>query len=134
MKKWTIALSGMLLVLFTQCQQQVPKGVNYTLGDPPHARLSQYQFFNGELKNLEPEEGVLPYDLNSPLFSDYAHKARFVWMPEGQAANILEDGTFDMPAGSIWIKHFYYENDERDLSLGRRIMETRLLIQGSENM
>ncbi|MEM6723544.1 MAG: SO2930 family diheme c-type cytochrome [Bacteroidota bacterium] len=134
MKKWIIALAGMLLVLFTKCQQQLPKGVNYTLGEKPYALLSQYQFFKGTLKNLEPEEGVLPYDLNSPLFSDYAHKARFVWMPDGQSATIREDGTFKMPPGSILIKNFYYQNDERDPSLGRRIMETRLLIQGTDKM
>ena len=40
--------------------------------------------FLRELSALIPNDRVLPYDLNSPLFSDYAHKARFVWMPEGQ--------------------------------------------------
>ena len=30
--------------------------------------------------------GVIPYDLNTPLFSDYAHKLRTIWMPPGKAA------------------------------------------------
>ena len=33
-----------------------------------------------------PNAGVLPYDLVTPLFSDYAHKLRTVWMPAGQSA------------------------------------------------
>ena len=33
-----------------------------------------------------PNEGVLPYDLNTALFSDYAAKHRFVWLPPGTSA------------------------------------------------
>src|SRR5918995_4857154 len=31
-------------------------------------------------------DGVTPYTLNSPLFSDYAHKLRTVWIPSGAGA------------------------------------------------
>lgn len=46
--------------------------------------------FTGDLSAFQPNEGVLPYDLNSPLFTDYAEKARFVWMPKGVAAGYDE--------------------------------------------
>lgn len=96
-------------------------------------QLSDYHFFVGDLADLQPNERVLPYDLNTPLFSDYAQKARFVWMPEGSAATYLEDGVLDFPEGSVLIKNFYYAMDESARETGRRILETRLLInRGAE--
>ena len=96
--------------------------------DQPFEKLSQYNFFTGDLAQLIPAERVLPYDLNSPLFSDYAHKARFVWMPEGKSAQYTLDHVVEFPTGTALIKNFYYNNDETDLSQGRKIIETRVLI------
>ncbi len=90
--------------------------------------LSEYNFFVGDMKNLEPNDGVLPYDLNSPLFTDYAHKLRFVWMPVGTSAQYDDVQSFDLPVGAVLIKNFYYPHDFTDESKGRRIMETRLLV------
>ncbi|MGB4958588.1 MAG: SO2930 family diheme c-type cytochrome [Saprospiraceae bacterium] len=98
------------------------------IGDNPFENLSEYGFFQGVLGDLIPTEGVLPYDLNSPLFSDYAHKSRFVWMPAGVSANFTTEHVFDFPKGTVLIKNFYYTNDERSSTSGRRIIETRLLI------
>ncbi|NNE69321.1 MAG: hypothetical protein HKN29_03030 [Rhodothermales bacterium] len=100
--------------------------------DQPHDLLSQYGFFEGRLADLSPAARVLPYDLNSPLFTDYAYKARFVWMPEGTSAEYTESHVLDFPEGAVLIKNFYYPLDETDPSLGRRILETRLLINRSE--
>src|SRR5262245_22285510 len=46
---------------------------------------------------LRPGDGVLPYELNTPLFSDYAHKLRTVWMPRGASARYRADGVFEFP-------------------------------------
>lgn len=89
----------------------------------PFDQLSEYQFFKGEMAEFEPNEGVLPYDLNSPLFTDYADKSRFVWMPEGTSATYDEKEVFNFPKGAVLIKHFYYDTEE-----GRDIKETRLLV------
>jgi len=66
--------------------------------------------------------------LNTPLFSDYAEKLRFVKIPEGKtvAYNLTE--VLEFPVGTTLIKTFYYPNDFRDISKGKRLMETRLLI------
>jgi hypothetical protein len=77
----------------------------------PYARLSDYKFFLGELKNLEPAYRVIPYKPSSELFSDYAHKKRFVWMPSGAMATYDGDGNvLDFPVGAVLIKTFYYED------------------------
>lgn len=91
-------------------------------------KLSEYGFFKGVMADLSPVDGILPYDLNTPLFSDYAHKARFVKVPQGQKAVYNPTNEFEFPVGTVLIKNFFYPNDFRDASKGRKIMETRLLI------
>lgn len=94
----------------------------------PYSKLSDYKFFEGDIKNMEPVESVLPYDLNSSLFTDYAHKKRFVWMPESNKATYTADGDLlNFPTGTVLIKSFYYENVLPDNSV--RIVETRLMIK-----
>ncbi len=105
--------------------------VSLDLANMPYATLSEYNFFDGDLKDLNPVFGVLPYDLNSALFSDYAHKKRFVWMPEGTKANYNSDYTpLDFPLGSVIIKNFYYDNVQP--SGATRIIETRLMYMTEE--
>ena len=95
----------------------------------PPARLSDYGFFTGKLADLQPAEGVIPYALNTPLFTDYAEKARFVRVPAGQQVPYNDSAVFDFPQGTVLIKNFYYPRDFRDPSKGREIIETRLLIR-----
>jgi hypothetical protein len=47
----------------------------------PKMKLSEYGFFIGDMKQLIPAQGVMPYHLNTPLFTDFAEKARFVALP-----------------------------------------------------
>ncbi|WKK86110.1 SO2930 family diheme c-type cytochrome [Marivirga arenosa] len=95
-------------------------------------KLSDYNFFKGELKTLEPGKNVHPYTLNSPLFSDYAQKARFVMIPEGKEAQYHSTEVLEFPVGSILIKNFYYPSDFSNPDGERRIIETRLLIHEEE--
>lgn len=94
----------------------------------PRMKLSEYGFFTGALKDQQPAKGVIPYHLNTPLFTDHAEKLRFVVVPEGTSVPYNDTAVFDFPVGTTLIKTFYYPTDYRDPSKGRRIMETRLLI------
>ncbi len=133
--KYTTILSALFIyLLLTQiaCKKDEPIDPNapiVDLANLPYENLSDYNFFKGNLADLSPNDGVLPYDLNSPLFSNYSSKSRFIWMPEGKTANYTEPGVLDFPIGSVIIKTFYYNNDFNDESQGRQIMETRLLIR-----
>jgi len=92
----------------------------------PHATLSEYNFFNGDLKDLNPTFGVVPYDLITPLFSDYAKKKRFIWMPNGVRGNYNGDHSpLELPTGTILIKNFFYNNVQP--SNETRLIETRLM-------
>ena len=124
-----IALFFVLIFFLQQCGKEndpdntkvnIPSGNGFDL-------LSEYNFFEGDLHELTPnsEAGVLPYDLNMPLFSDYAAKKRFVYVPEGSIITFDTTGVLDLPLGSVLIKHFYYPSS----SGVDKYVETRLLIR-----
>ena len=91
-------------------------------------KLSSFSFIQDNSAQF-PSDGVLPYELISALFSDYSYKQRWVYIPKGVKASFRQDEVFDFPVGSALIKTFYYPIDERDLNLGQRLMETRLLLR-----
>lgn len=89
-------------------------------------RLSDYPFFTGALRDLEPAAGVLPYDLINPLFTDHAKKVRHIWMPSGtQASWNGDDSVLEFPDGTVLLKTFYY--DDVLPAQQRRIVETRMM-------
>lgn len=97
----------------------------------PYEKLSDYKFFKGNISDLDPVFGVLPFQPASQLFTDYAKKQRFIWMPEGVSGNhISDDQVFDFPVGTVLIKNFYYENVLPSNS--KKIIETRLMIRKAE--
>ena len=94
-------------------------------------KLSDFSFFTDD-KAQVPSQGVVPYELISSLFSDYSYKQRWVYIPEGKSAIFRKDKVFEFPTGSALIKTFYYPIDERDLTLGKKLMETRLLLKKAD--
>src|SRR5690606_24197376 len=98
------------------------------LAEVPYPKLSDYNFFKLRFSDLVPVYGVLPYEPISALFSDYAHKKRFVWMPEGVAATFDGDAkSLNFPNGAALIKNFYYENVQPGNQT--QLIETRLMIK-----
>lgn len=98
------------------------KDVRLYLSEPFPKKLSAWKLFVG----LNPNQRVVPYDLNTTLFTDYATKHRFVWMPPGQAAVYKTDDTFEFPKGTILVKTFSYPDGSRE-----RLIETRLLVNAN---
>ncbi len=105
-------------------------GVSVDLTKVPYAKLSDYGFFKSPMKDQIPVDGVLPYKPASSLFTDYALKKRFVWMPEGVKATYNGDHEIlEFPVGSVLIKNFYYNNVQPHGET--RIIETRIMIRKS---
>jgi uncharacterized repeat protein (TIGR03806 family) len=71
----------------------------------------------------------VPYDLNTPLFSDHASKYRFVYVPSGQAAVYNADEAFEFPVGSALIKTFAFPADLSKPDENVRLIETRVLLR-----
>jgi uncharacterized repeat protein (TIGR03806 family) len=104
--------------------------IRFDLAQTPFPRLSDYKFFVGAMKDQKPGYRVIPYEPASSLFSDYAHKKRFVWMPKGTKATYNGDNkVLELPIGAVLIKTFYYDNVLPNNTT--RIIETRLMIRKS---
>ena len=58
------------------------------LSKKPEKKLSEYEFFEDAIAQV-PSENVYPYILHSALFSDYADKHRFVYVPKGKKAKFF---------------------------------------------
>ncbi|MBI3437064.1 MAG: hypothetical protein HY054_00110 [Proteobacteria bacterium] len=93
---------------------------------PPQV-LSAYHFFR-DAGARQPNAGVTPYDLNTPLYSDGALKFRYLYLPPHTQATYREDGVFDLPVGAVLIKTFAFAGDMRRPTENVRFLETRLLI------
>jgi uncharacterized repeat protein (TIGR03806 family) len=105
--------------------------VTVDLSQVPYATLSEYHFFDESLRDLDPYFDVVPYEPISQLFSDYAHKKRFVWLPPGTKGTYNGDANnIELPVGSVIIKNFFYDNVLPNNS--RVIIETRLMIRKEE--
>ncbi len=91
--------------------------------------LSDYNFFGGKLAALRPNDQVYAYTINTPLFSNYAKKERFIYLPEEKKINFKPQGPLDFDNGTVLIKNFYYPLDETAVEQERKILETRLLIK-----
>jgi uncharacterized repeat protein (TIGR03806 family) len=121
-----VAGAGMLVLAVSGCGGHVPSEAQ-SAAPEPFEKLSQYALFAGDAAAQVPAVGVIPYDLNSPLFSDYAEKYRFVKLPPGTHAVYCAEETFKFPVGTVIAKTFAYPHDARDPSRGRRLIETRIL-------
>jgi uncharacterized repeat protein (TIGR03806 family) len=71
---------------------------------------------------------VVPYEMTTPLFSDYALKERAIYLPEGTAATYDDDGVFAFPVGTVITKTFYFPADLRSPDQDQRLIETRVLL------
>jgi uncharacterized repeat protein (TIGR03806 family) len=119
------ALALALLLLGASLAARAPAGVNDAAitGEGYPAHLSDYRFFT-DLQARAPAPRVIGYDLETPLFSDYAEKQRFIYVPAGAKARYDPESAFDFPIGSALIKTFGYAREGRF-----RPLETRLLLR-----
>lgn len=97
--------------------------------------LSQTGIF-ADLAALTPSPGVIPYDVNSPLWSDGARKRRWLMVPgDGNDPDRANDrigfqtvGAWTFPSGTVFIKHFELPVDETNPEIVKRL-ETRILVR-----
>ena len=93
---------------------------------PPFPRmLSQTGLFEST-KDHKPAPGLIPYSVNSPLWSDDAHKDRFIAIPGNAQVQYVKDDNWLFPEGSVLVKTFSIDMEEGNPA-SRRRLETRLM-------
>lgn len=133
------------LLLLSACGERAATPTFHASGFPE--RISDWGVVRTHDGVLEVSDGAKPYDLATPLFSDYALKLRTITLPEGGAAKYLQNEAFDLPVGTIISKTFYYPTtksgavtygEERTVVggamalAGIRLVETRILARREE--
>lgn len=93
-------------------------------------KLSAYNLFQEAGNPTANARGGIAYDLNTPLFSDYSSKYRFLFLPAGQKAQYSEHEAFDFPEGTVITKTFALPADTAERGFAHEnLIETRLLIR-----
>ena len=95
--------------------------------------LSDYNLFAdpGD-PTANPNSGGVPYDLSTALFSDYATKYRFIFVPEGEQVQYSENEAFGFPLGTVIVKTFAMPENTAFRDGDETLLETRLLILREE--
>jgi hypothetical protein len=83
--------------------------VRVDLTQVPYAKLSDYHFFDGPMKDQKPALDVLIYEPASALFTDYAHKKRFVYQIETDCFNCINYYDVSCPSFKEAIVDFVQE-------------------------
>jgi len=113
----------------------VSEGINWSAllsEDINHlcSKLSDYKlFFDDSDPRLGANIGGVSYELNSQLFTDYARKHRYLYIPDGKKAVYSKDEVFEFPVGTVLAKVFSLPVDTEKSE--EEIIEVRLMIHRS---
>jgi uncharacterized repeat protein (TIGR03806 family) len=136
--------------LFAACARDNAPAAPVFHSDGYPERLSEWNLMTAANGVLILNPSAVPYDLATPLFSDYALKLRTVTLPTGQSALYDAESAFDFPVGTIISKTFYYPQSGEEWTgevtygpertatdgemplKGLRLIETRLLVRRAD--
>lgn len=94
-------------------------------------RLSDSGLFASTAEH-RPAPGVIPYSVNSPLWSDGAHKERFIAVPGTGGITYTASRAWGFPRETVLVKTFALDMQTGDPATRRRI-ETRFLTLGDND-
>jgi uncharacterized repeat protein (TIGR03806 family) len=99
---------------------QQPSGASFP------TKLSETGLFT-DLAGMTPAPGVVPYGVNSPLWSDGADKQRWIAVPSANSVGFSAQGNWQFPKGTVLVKHFELPTVFNQAQ-GRIRLETRVLV------
>lgn len=145
-----IALTSAALFALAACARETAPAAPVFHAEGYPEQLSEWNLMSAANGVLTLNAKAVPFDLATPLFSDYALKLRTVTLPDGQAAAYDAENAFGFPVGTIISKTFYYPeaagagpnavtvgpaptatNGAMPLK-GLRLIETRLLVRRAD--
>ena len=89
-------------------------------------KLSTWKLFEEVNGALVAAPSLIPYELNTALFSDYTSKHRTIRLPEGAQIKWTAENSLEFPVGTVIAKTFSYPDDKQDKTPGERLLETRI--------
>lgn len=119
MRVAALALAALTLALGNTAAAPVDAQLMADGAPPP--LLSTFGFFTGSPD--QPAAPLIGYTLTTPLFSDYADKRRFIYLPTGTRMTAGADGRIQFPVGAAIIKSFGFGE-----GAAHRTIETRVLL------
>lgn len=124
MRRWQglAALAAAALLVSAAADSAQVKDAAITAPALPR-KLSEFGFFAGP-GATRPAPALVAYSLRTPLFSDYAEKQRYVYVPTGLKVAADSEGRLEFPVGSALIKTFGYGS-----GAAFRPIETRVLLR-----
>lgn len=95
--------------------------------------LSQTGVFT-DLATLATQEGILPYEINAPFWSDNAEKLRWFFLQDPESV-ISRDAAdlWTLPTGAVWMKHFEIEMTRGNPATRKRL-ETRFIVKTADSV
>jgi uncharacterized repeat protein (TIGR03806 family) len=143
-RKVHILSLGALLLGATASGQTAPQGKSAPYGldsrAVPMAYLRMPHDANGKMppllsqtgafkdtRTLTPIEGLIPYEIRVPFWSDGANKLRWIAMPK-EKIGFAPTGEWTFPNGVVFVKTFELPVDDAHPEVQRRL-ETRLLVR-----
>jgi uncharacterized repeat protein (TIGR03806 family) len=133
-RAYALAAAALMLTLVASAEpaaRVVPKPyllMPHTVAGKMPALLSQTGVFK-DIRNLVPTDGLIPYDLVVPFWSDGASKLRWISVPK-EPIGFAPTGEWTFPAGLVLVKTFELPVDAANPAAKRRL-ETRLLVRDS---
>lgn len=125
MKSLLLAVAALGLAIGARAA--APAAVNTAaVAEGTPATLGEFGFFADGARQV-PAAGVVPYRLNTALYSDGAEKLRFVHLPQGAKLTAGEDSLLQFPVGTALIKTFAFGE-----GASRKLIETRVLLHRKE--
>ncbi len=88
-------------------------------------KLSETGLFTST-RDHRPAAGLIPYDVNAPLWADHTLKERFIALPGDTKIGFQLESGWDFPEGAVLVKTFSLEMVRGNPNSQRRL-ETRLL-------
>src|SRR5690606_35703894 len=96
------------------------------VGESPRQRLDPRCHGDGG-EGTVPGPELIPFELNSPLWTDAADKQRFMVLPPGTSITIGAEGELVFPLGTILLKEFGSQRFDGAGWQSRRV-ETRVMV------
>ncbi|RYD19704.1 MAG: hypothetical protein EOP88_17960 [Verrucomicrobiaceae bacterium] len=100
--------------------------------EPPQTLSETGAFSN--TPGMVPVQGMVPYGVNAPLWSDAAAKMRWMALPNNgthdtaaEKITFAPEGNWTFPKGTVFVKHFELPVDDANPAIHRRL-ETRFVI------